>query len=252
MLLYVVSKNTNFQRRLFLRSTWARRQNLNGLQFATVFILGKPTSPRIQSLIEQEIKLYGDIVQVDFIDSYDNLTLKGIASVQWMVKHCYSAKYVIKADDDLVVDIEYISQLIDQNIRQNNEFQPKIICLFKEIVDINRDEKSKYNIPPEVLSHLKHYPPFCLGSFYGYPGYLLPYIDKLTRSTPIFRLEDVFFTGFILPQVQAFSLRYIDIRETWINLERAKDKGERKLRIYSGVPVSEAMGYWLEIVDRNV
>lgn len=59
--------------------------------FKLVFLLGLPASENhtdVQSQIEEEVKMYGDIIQEDFIDSYNNLTLKSIMMLKWVTNKC--------------------------------------------------------------------------------------------------------------------------------------------------------------------
>lgn len=59
--------------------------------FKLVFLLGLPASENhtdVQSKIEEEVKTYGDIIQEDFIDSYNNLTLKSIMMLKWVNNKC--------------------------------------------------------------------------------------------------------------------------------------------------------------------
>lgn len=60
-------------------------------EFKLVFLLGLPASENhtdVQSKIEEEVKMYGDIIQEDFIDSYNNLTLKSIMMLKWVNNNC--------------------------------------------------------------------------------------------------------------------------------------------------------------------
>lgn len=59
--------------------------------FKLVFLLGLPPSENhtdVQSKIEEEVKMYGDIIQEGFIDSYNNLTLKSIMMLKWVNNNC--------------------------------------------------------------------------------------------------------------------------------------------------------------------
>lgn len=48
---------------------------------------------------------YGDIVQEDFVDSYRNLTHKAIMALRWVSQNCQNAKLILKADDDIFINI---------------------------------------------------------------------------------------------------------------------------------------------------
>ena len=54
--------------------------------------------------IKAESFIYGDIIQENFIDGYYNLTLKTIMGFKWSSKYCSNAKFIMKLDDDVVVN----------------------------------------------------------------------------------------------------------------------------------------------------
>ena len=69
-----------------------------------VFMMGTPTSEADLHTIQEEHRLYGDVVQGSFMESYKNLTLKAIMGLKWVTTYCSNAKYVIK------VGIKVLSQ----------------------------------------------------------------------------------------------------------------------------------------------
>ena len=48
---------------------------------------------------------FGDIVQGGFIDAYSNMTYKNIFGKLWVSEFCPQAKFVIKSDDDMFIDM---------------------------------------------------------------------------------------------------------------------------------------------------
>ena len=61
-----------------------------------VFMMGIPTDVEDQHTIEEEHKLYGDIVQGSFIENYKNLTLKAIMGLKWVSQFCQEAPFIIE------------------------------------------------------------------------------------------------------------------------------------------------------------
>ena len=53
--------------------------------------------------MDEEHKLYGDIVQGSFIENYKNLTLKGIMGLKWVSQYCQEAPFVIKVNYENVL-----------------------------------------------------------------------------------------------------------------------------------------------------
>ena len=52
-----------------------------------VFIVGRPKRYAIQVKIKEEQESFGDILQEDFEDSYNNLTLKSLFSLKFFRDH---------------------------------------------------------------------------------------------------------------------------------------------------------------------
>jgi hypothetical protein len=48
-----------------------------------IFMLGD-SKDQVRSQVKYEYNLYGDLVQENFLDSYHNLTYKGIMSLKWI------------------------------------------------------------------------------------------------------------------------------------------------------------------------
>jgi len=70
---YVHSAVGNFVRRARVRSSWALRSNYRPRRVETVFFVGMPSgraSQETQAAVDAESRLYGDVVQVDVVDTY--------------------------------------------------------------------------------------------------------------------------------------------------------------------------------------
>lgn len=57
-------------------------------QIKVVFLIGKTENNETQEKIIGEYQTYNDLIQEDFIDSYNNLTLKSVMMLKWVVKNC--------------------------------------------------------------------------------------------------------------------------------------------------------------------
>ena len=70
---------------------------------SVVFIVGRTSSSSTQELLEAEHERFGDIVQADFVDHYNNLTLKSVYTLKYVLMHATEAKFLFKVDDDSFV-----------------------------------------------------------------------------------------------------------------------------------------------------
>jgi hypothetical protein len=106
----VVSAPQYFHKRDIIRRTWQlhlqRQSDLNLINLAGFgFIVGLTEGDDgIQKRIEEESKTYGDILQIEMIDDYYNLTLKVVGLLNWVNDHCSRVDYVLKVDDDVYVN----------------------------------------------------------------------------------------------------------------------------------------------------
>ncbi|KAK3100764.1 hypothetical protein FSP39_025002 [Pinctada imbricata] len=62
----------------------------------------------------------GDILQGDFEDTYNNLTLKTMMGVQWISRFCPTASFVFLVDDDVIVNfhnlLKFTSSIADDEM----------------------------------------------------------------------------------------------------------------------------------------
>ncbi|XP_078582023.1 beta-1,3-galactosyltransferase 5-like [Branchiostoma floridae x Branchiostoma japonicum] len=112
LLVIVTSSPDNHAQRFAIRQTWGNETNVPGTVIKTVFAVGKPGNASTQRGLEYENKVYKDIIQEDFVDSYKNLTLKTVMCMKWASEFCPYAKFVMKADDDAFVNIFNLVRLL--------------------------------------------------------------------------------------------------------------------------------------------
>lgn len=97
----------HFDRRTVIRDTWAARKNYDGSFVHILFFFGMSDDRHVQASIEREGAVYSDVVQytTEFPADHSNLTVKTSVAAQWVGDFCPRAKFVLVADDNVVVDI---------------------------------------------------------------------------------------------------------------------------------------------------
>ena len=55
---------------------------------------------------------FSDIIQAKFVDSYANLTVKSIALIRWVVDYCSQAEFMLKADDDMYINVPLLIDVL--------------------------------------------------------------------------------------------------------------------------------------------
>lgn len=79
------------------------------------FVLGATNIQSIEDSLEAESYMYSDIIRGRFIDSYNNLTLKTISSLEWVDTYCPRAAYILKTDDDMFINVLRLMAFIDKH-----------------------------------------------------------------------------------------------------------------------------------------
>ena len=67
--------------------------------------MGYSSDKAQQDRIRNESETHHDIVQGIFLDTYKNLTYKTVMGHMWASRFCPQAEFVVKADDDIYLDL---------------------------------------------------------------------------------------------------------------------------------------------------
>jgi beta-1,3-galactosyltransferase 1 len=79
------------------------------------FLLGDTDSLEMQNQVMDESSKYGDVIQEGFLDTYNNLTLKSVMLLKWVRSHCRHARYVMKTDDDMFVNLPRLISFLQED-----------------------------------------------------------------------------------------------------------------------------------------
>lgn len=192
LLLAVEPKKTDA--RDAIRKTWANESVAGGLGFVRLFFIGvnkdtQRNGSKLQHTIEEESHRYHDIIQQDYRDTYNNLTLKTLMGMYWITKYCPEAKYIMKTDSDMFVNTEY---LIEKLLKPKGQLTQKYFTgLLMSDFSPNRNKESKWYMPPEVYPG-RRYPTFCSGTGYVFSGDVARRIYVASLTIPRLHLEDVY------------------------------------------------------------
>lgn len=192
LVLLVAVEARQVEARNAIRQTWGNESVAPGPGMVRLFLLGR-TEGELGALqqrtLEAESRRHRDIVQQDFLDSYQNLTLKTLMGMNWVGLHCPGASYVMKTDSDVFVNTEYLvlKLLRPDTEPRRNYFTGNNMRGFGP----NRNKNSKWYMPPEVYPG-DRYPPFCSGTGYVFSGDLAAKIYGVSLSVRRLHLEDVY------------------------------------------------------------
>ena len=200
----VCSSAENFVQRTAIRETWGIVGRQSEKRTKVLFLLGLPDHGRvgmsnknIQKEIEKEYYRYGDIIEVNFQDSYRNLSLKSVAMLKWMDTYCKIAKFLLKTDDDVFINTNALLNDLHNSVHSRFTMG-NIIAAAQPI----RDRTSKWYTPSPIYSE-QMYPKYISGTAYIISGDLLPDLFKVALQSDLFLWEDIFITGICAKKLDA-------------------------------------------------
>ena len=207
----IFSLSSSFQRRQLIRKTWT-----NSIYFAKhdffryVFLLGYEGSHADRNIL-QEAEKYNEIVVIDIADSFCHLTLKGVAGLCIAKSLCPQARFVMKTDDDIFVNM-FLLQKILRNMVISGQTT-------KVLMGLVHNRPFTFRMGKYAVSKLQYpyvlYPPFCSGS-----GHIMSMdVDKTLyhfamkdERKVILHLDDPYFTGILANRA---GLKHIQIGDMY-------------------------------------
>lgn len=197
MIIYIHTSPKNFHKRQTIRSTWGDKSLLEQYKSQIVFVMGRVEDTKVMTKLELENAHYGDIVQEDFIDSYRNLTYKGIAALKWISDYCNNSVFALKTDDDILVNIFKLVKHLKEIVEKDLGRKDLILCNQWLRMAVLRDKNSKWYIPKEDFAP-EYFPPYCSGSAFVLSTDMARRMYNASLYEKFFWVDDYYITG-ILP-----------------------------------------------------
>lgn len=211
VLVIVHTAPDHFDRRQSIRATWTNDTYYKKFgRVKVLFLLGLVNNPILQTKLEQEFKVHGDLLQGMFIDAYRNLTHKGVMGYKWISERCRNAKFILKVDDDIVVDM---FRLFTQHLPKYRTKKKQIFCnhIHPGTMLIIRDKKSKWFVDNNIFRGHKYYPRYCSGFMVLFTNDVIPAIYRSSSITPFFWVDDVYLYGLAPGNVPG--IQYNDLKK---------------------------------------
>jgi len=200
LLCYVHTAVKHFKRRKRIRETWGKHTNYPGVEIRVVFFVGLPqlntTDGRLhQDYLKYESKRYGDVVQEDFLDTYKNLSHKGVGALKWISTYCNHTAYVLKTDDDMFVNmyviLNHLQLLHAQNFRRR-----LIMCYVFWKMHVDR-EGGQWSLTKDYFPD-DLYPPYCSGMGFVASSDVAVAMYRVSPYVRFLWVDDAFISG-VLP-----------------------------------------------------
>ncbi|KAK5643272.1 hypothetical protein RI129_007117 [Pyrocoelia pectoralis] len=159
-----------------------------------IFLLGLAPTDKYtkQAAIVDEERRFGDLLQGNFIEAYRNLTYKHLMGIQWAAANCQRVKYVIKMDDDIVVNFYKLVDLL-HTLRLPRKLLAGYILSGMAPV---REPANKWYIRLDEYKY-PSYPTFLSGWFYITNPITVQSLVKESSKVPYFWVDDVYITGLL-------------------------------------------------------
>ncbi|KAH8353232.1 hypothetical protein KR084_009725 [Drosophila pseudotakahashii] len=189
LLVLISSAMSHDAARMSIRQTWMHYGSRRDVGMA--FVLGRGTNETVNKALTQENFIYGDLIRGNFIDSYNNLTLKTISTLEWADLHCPKAKYILKTDDDMFINVPKLLTFLDKH-KEKRIIYGRLAKKWKPI----RNKKSKYYVSVDQFA-AGVFPSFTTGPAYVLTGDIVHELYVRSLKTVYLKLEDVFTTGIV-------------------------------------------------------
>lgn len=194
LLIYVHSSPENLKNRLKIRETWGNLNNLENDQVKLLFTCGLSKDNKVNDLLKLESATYNDILQINFFDTYRNLTIKGGSTLKWIANNCKDVLYILKVDDDVYVNTKLLTKHLKLRSGEEKEDKSSILCYVHKKMKVIRDKKSKWFVSTEEFPN-KYYSNYCSGSAFIMNRHAVLKLAKFCYNAKFFWIDDYFFTG---------------------------------------------------------
>lgn len=188
----VVSAPDNIEKRGVIRETWRvhlmEENNLFLGGFA--FFLGRTENNATQSKIEEESKIHEDIIQIEMLDTYRNLSVKVAGLFNWLHRNCAKIDFVLKVDDDVYVNVRNLVHFAQ--LSPYDHYSNKSIFGIPGFFSPNR--VGKWGISYQEWPW-NQYPPYIMGPSVLIPGGTIIPLLAAFQTTPMIPFDDVYYTG---------------------------------------------------------
>ena len=100
MVVMIMSTVKKPEERTVLRETWFKDKTVLDKKIKYLFIVSSSPDPEVNRKIDEEAREYNDILHMDHLDSYNNITMSIMNTFNWLHRNCHSIKYILKGDPD--------------------------------------------------------------------------------------------------------------------------------------------------------
>ncbi|KAM7009009.1 beta-1,3-galactosyltransferase 5-like [Tautogolabrus adspersus] len=191
LVLMVPVAPNNVAARDAIRQTWGNESKVQGEVVRTLFMLGSSGGANVeqqQQKLKEENMKHGDLIQSDFKDTYNNLTIKTMVIMDWLVTRCPTAAYAMKIDSDMFLNIDNLVIMLQKPGIPKQNYLTGMLMWNRPVV---RSKNSKWYVSKEMYPEPK-YPTYTLGMGYVFSNDLPKKFVEISKSIKPFNIEDAY------------------------------------------------------------
>lgn len=197
LLILIMSRRESEEKRHGIRNSWGRDAPKGVI---IRFVIGSHT-PSEQNhtvtdmALENEQRKFADLIRYDIADGYENLHFKMSAAFQWQQAFCPNAEFVMKTDDDTIVDLPRWEFWTETTFRKDLERNKATFfgCVLANTSPI-RQLGHKWYVPVEHFPG-DIYPDYMQGATYFGTNEAIRAVMAHTSEVIGFNMDDIVFTG---------------------------------------------------------
>uniref|UniRef100_A0A1A9W437 Galectin domain-containing protein n=1 Tax=Glossina brevipalpis TaxID=37001 RepID=A0A1A9W437_9MUSC len=242
LLILITSALEHSDARLAIRQSWGHYTERRDVSIA--FVLGRTANQNLNKDLSEENSIYGDLIRGHYIDSYNNLTLKTISSLEWVDQHCAKAKFILKTDDDMFINVSKLLLFLDNHAKDKKTIYGRLAKKWKPI----RNKKSKYYVSPGQFGAAV-FPPFTTGPAYVMTRDVIHDVYEQALRQVYFKLEDVFTTGIVAQQLGIKRVHINDFLNRRIPFNSCNI---RKAISVHMIKPNEQFDLWRKLLDQTI
>ncbi len=213
LIIYIHTAPSHYKRRTVIRQTWGNPKYYSE-KIRLVFVMGvTEDKPEVQQALLFEAEQYGDIMQEDFKDTYKNLTYKGIAALKWISTYCSHAKFVLKTDDDIFVNMFTLLRHLTSLHRLGTNEHGLLLCLVWYRMKVMRE--GKWKISEEEWKD-SVYPTYCSGSAFTMSIDVALAMHDVSYHVPFFWVDDFYITGLLPLKLGEEKVKHKQFMSTYV------------------------------------
>ncbi|XP_033731607.1 beta-1,3-galactosyltransferase brn-like [Pecten maximus] len=188
LLFMIKSAPGNFDQRQVIRETWTNNTYFQKDVIRHAFLLARTMNETVNNRLLLEKRLNHDIVEMSYVDDYYNNTYKTIGGINWCVKYCPTAKFVMLVDDDMYVATDFLLDYL-HGLPQNMSDSLFVGRVWNDVPQ--RGPTQKWFMPIEDYPY-KMYPPFLSAGAIIMSMDFVKRLQIAIQYTKKFKFDDVF------------------------------------------------------------